>query len=151
MTIILDANVLLRFYDKNCGQHADAAAAIARIEDRGDSLRTFPQSFHEFWVVGTRPISANGFGMEPNECGRIVRGLVRLYPLLSDRDLFENWLQLVSAHACRGKIAHDARYAAAMRTHGLTHLMTFNVADFARFPGIVVLDPAIVAASVQPK
>ena len=33
-----------------------------------------------------------------------------------------------------------------MRTHRLTHLLTFNVADFARFPGITILDPLAVAA-----
>jgi hypothetical protein len=29
-----------------------------------------------------------------------------------------------------------------MRTHGVTRILTFNVADFSRFPGLVLLDPA---------
>ena len=33
-----------------------------------------------------------------------------------------------------------------MKTHGMTHLLTFNGKDFARFPGVTVLDPALVAA-----
>lgn len=56
---------------------------------------------------------------------------------------------MVAAYACQGKVAHDARYVAAMRAHGLTHLLTFNGADFARFPGITVLDPHTVATSAS--
>ena len=72
-------------------------------------------------------------------------------PLLSDPPaLFAEWRTLVVAHGCRGKAAHDARYVAALRGHGLTHFLTFNVADFTRFPGVTVLDPAAVAAPPSP-
>ncbi|MDP5018828.1 MAG: hypothetical protein NWQ43_16260 [Dolichospermum sp.] len=36
---------------------------------------------------------------------------------------------------------HDARLAAAMVAHNITHLLTFNVDDFKRFSEIVVVDP----------
>ena len=45
-----------------------------------------------------------------------------------------------------GKNAHDARLVAAMRVHGVTHLLTFNDQDFARYTGITVLTPAAVFA-----
>jgi hypothetical protein len=45
-----------------------------------------------------------------------------------------------------GKKAHDARLVAAMLAHGLSRLLTFNVSDFARYPGITVLEPAQVLA-----
>jgi predicted nucleic acid-binding protein len=35
---------------------------------------------------------------------------------------------------------HDARLAAVMLAHGVNHILTFNVDDFRRYPGIVV-DP----------
>ncbi len=38
--------------------------------------------------------------------------------------VFDHWLDLVAAHGVVGKVAHDARLAAAMKRHGLTHLMT---------------------------
>jgi hypothetical protein len=31
--------------------------------------------------------------------------------------------------------------------HGLTHLLTFNTADFLRYPGIELLDPQSVACN----
>ena len=49
---------------------------------------------------------------------------------------------MVGAHACHGRVSYDARLVAAMRTHGITRLLTFNGADFVRFPGITILDPA---------
>jgi predicted nucleic acid-binding protein len=71
--------------------------------------------------------------------------LKRLFTLLPDRPtLLTEWEGLVGTYQCIGKVAHDARLVAAMRTHGVTHLLTFNGADFARYPGLTVLDPAIV-------
>jgi len=39
-----------------------------------------------------------------------------------------------------GKAAHDARLVAAMNRHALSHLLTFNVSDFKRYPAIQILD-----------
>jgi hypothetical protein len=36
---------------------------------------------------------------------------------------------------------HDTRLVAAMRVYRVTHLLTFNVADFGRFPGITTVHP----------
>ena len=60
------------------------------------------------------------------------------------------WRRLVGAYGVLGKSAHDARLVAAMIAHGLTHFLTFNLADFNRFAGITVLDPQIVAAPPAP-
>jgi hypothetical protein len=57
---------------------------------------------------------------------------------------------LVVASGVLGKSAHDARLIAAMLAHGVTRLLTFNVADFNRFPGITVLDPNTVASPAGP-
>lgn len=42
---------------------------------------------------------------------------------------------LVVAHAVSGVQVHGARLAAAMRVHGVTHLLTLNTSDFERYPG----------------
>jgi hypothetical protein len=54
------------------------------------------------------------------------------------------------AHACHGRVSFDARLVAAMRTYGLTQLLTRNGPDFARFPGLTFLDPAALAAPANP-
>jgi len=47
-----------------------------------------------------------------------------------------------------GKTTHDARLVAAMKVHGLNSIPTFDTGDFKRYPGIEVVHPADVAASV---
>jgi predicted nucleic acid-binding protein len=81
------------------------------------------------------------------EVARIKR-LFRLFPDLSN--LFAKWESLVVVHACSGRVSHDARLVAAMRTHGIDRLLTFNGADFARFPGLTILDPATLTLPAAP-
>lgn len=141
--ILLDTNVLLRHAraDDPCYPLADAA--VAALAERGAALRTVPQNLYEFWAVATRPAAANGLGLSPVECASALARLRVLFPLLPDPPgLPAAWEALVVAHDCRGKVAHDARLVAAMRLHGIPALLTFNDADFRRYPGITVLTPA---------
>ncbi|MSQ97410.1 MAG: PIN domain nuclease [Gemmataceae bacterium] len=151
MNILLDANILLRLADPSSKSHATAIAAVATLGAQGDILHIVPQCVYEFWAVGTRPIANNGLGLSISECVRETANLEGAFPLLDDKAaLFTEWKTLVAVFACHGKIAHDARYVAAMRTHGLTHLLTFNVNDFTRFPGLTVLDPNVIGAFSLP-
>jgi predicted nucleic acid-binding protein len=47
----------------------------------------------------------------------------------------------VAAHGVLGAKVHDAWLAAAMKAHGIAQVLTFNVADFARFERIESVDP----------
>ena len=148
MNIVLDANVLLRLADPTSELHTIAATAVSTLRSQGDALRILPQAVYEFWAVATRPIANNGLGLTSAECFLEVAKLEASFPLLDDKPaLFTEWKTIVSTFACHGKVSHDARYIAAMRTHGLTHLLTFNVSDFSRYPGITVLDPTTVSAA----
>ena len=40
---------------------------------------------------------------------------------------------------------HDTRLVAAMKVHGLSHILTFNVKDFKRFVDITVISLQIIA------
>jgi hypothetical protein len=75
-----------------------------------------------------------------------------LFPLLfpDTAGIFPEWRRLVVAHQVGGRGAHDARLVAAMAVHGITRLVTFNTADFSRYSGITVLDPAAVAVPPAP-
>lgn len=147
-TVVGDANILLRLADPTAALHPVAVTAVAHLGATGHVLRTVPQAVYEFWVVATRPTDKNGLGLTIPECERELTRALAVFPLLGDQPaLYTEWRTLVAAHACHGKVAHDARYVGAMNTHGLTHLLTFNVADFARFPGITVMDPHVVAAA----
>ncbi|MBI2805233.1 MAG: PIN domain nuclease [Planctomycetes bacterium] len=148
MNILLDSNVLLRLTDPTSASHGIALTAVASLRAQGDVLYIVPQCVYEFWVVAGRPIAKNGLGLSVAECIRELAHVEMSFPLLDDKPmLYTEWKTLVMTFGCQGKVAHDARYVAAMRTYGLSHLLTFNVGDFARYPGLVALDPNTIAAS----
>jgi predicted nucleic acid-binding protein len=125
--ILLDTNVLIRLVQVHDADHPHVVAAITKLSAQGEEHRVVPQNLYEFWVVATRPLAANGLGLSAQDCERQIEMILNTFPLLPDHPrLFTEWQQLVVAHQCLGKIAHDARLVAAMRTHGLTRLMSFN-------------------------
>jgi predicted nucleic acid-binding protein len=110
-----------------------------------------PQVLYEFWVTATRPLAANGLGLSAAAAAAELARLKGLFTFLPDTAaIYPEWERVVTLHQVTGKNAHDARLVAAMGVHGLTHLLTFNTTDFARFPGVTALDPASVAASPPP-
>ncbi len=100
------------------------------------------QSLYEFWVIATRPREQNGLGLSATETKSRLDKFQKLFMLKTDRAaVYSEWKQLVTQHAVMGKPAHDARLVAAMKVHGITHLLTFNTDDFKRFQDITVLSP----------
>ncbi|MEM7773346.1 MAG: hypothetical protein AAF327_22930 [Cyanobacteria bacterium P01_A01_bin.37] len=92
--------------------------------------------------MATRPGEVNGLGWNIPKTTDEIAQLLNEFPLLDDRaEIFAIWQQLVSTQHIVGKRAHDARIAAAMLTHGVTHLLTFNTQDFIHVPGITVIAP----------
>jgi predicted nucleic acid-binding protein len=151
MDILVDANVLLRLADPANVAHSTAAAAVTVLRGQGDVLHIAPQSIYEFWAVATRPIANNGLGLTSVECLREVALIKSTFHFLDDKPtLYAEWETLVALLACHGKAAHDARYVANMRTHGIIALLTFNISDFARYSGITLLDPNMIAAPTPP-
>ena len=148
MIVIVDANILLRLADVIAPLHVVTLGSVKALTAAGDSLRALPQTIFEFWVAATRPLANNGLGLTVVECRRELANQLVAFQLLDEPPgLAVEWLDLVTAHDCKVKVAHDARYVAAMKLLGITRILTFNGADFARFPGIVVPDPIAVAAA----
>ncbi len=149
--ILLDTNLLLRLARVTDPNFVTAKTSVDRLLSDGEVVCVVPQNVYEFWAVATRPVSANGIGFSVSDCQAEVARIRQVFRLLPDRTtLFDQWEALVRAHACHGRVSFDARLVAAMRTHGLTRLLTFNGTDFRRFPGITVLDPVLVATSTAP-
>jgi len=138
---LIDTNVLLRASTPKSAQHASAVQAITRLLSRGEELLLAPQVLVEFWSVATRPVEVNGYGWPAKEAEVKVAELLRQFPMLPETPaVFPEWLRLVSRHGVLGKQVHDARLAAMMNTHGVPHLLTFNVGDFQPY-GIIALSP----------
>lgn len=76
----------------------------------------------------------------------LAKFCARFVVVLDVDSIFEAWRDLVTRYAIVGKKAHDARLVAAMVRHGITHLLTFNEQDFARFSEIAVIAPSAAGA-----
>ena len=74
-----------------------------------------------------------------------VRNIFRLLP--ETPELFQEWKHLVSLHQVSGLKVHDARLVAAMNVHRIPSVITFDIDDFKRYPGITVLHPQSVLQS----
>lgn len=85
--------------------------------------------------------------MTPADTARLLRLIERLFPLLPDTSkVYSEWRQLVVTFSVSGVQVHDARLVAAMKSNGITHILTLNTADFTRYAGegIVAVDPATI-------
>jgi predicted nucleic acid-binding protein len=148
MTTLVDTNLLTRIVQPAHVQHQDALDAVTALRLRGEALHLVPQNFFEFWVVATRPAAQNGLGMSAAEAAVEFATFRRLFTVLDDTPaILPEWEQLVSRLGVVGKTAHDARLVASMRVHGLNRLLTFNVGDFRRYPGLTVVSPSDVLSA----
>jgi predicted nucleic acid-binding protein len=125
--ILLDTNILLRYASATDPAFAMVSTAISVLHSSGESLCMVPQNVYEFWATATRPTSSNGLGLSVPECQVQVAMLKRLFALLPDLPpLFAEWEAPVALYACHGRVSYDARIVAAMKTHGMTRLLTLN-------------------------
>jgi predicted nucleic acid-binding protein len=147
--ILTDANILIRRIHRADPQHIQAREALNRLAGDSHRLCVTSQNLIELWTVYTRPIDVNGLGLSPAQTERILARVEHSLVRLGDSDdVYPEWRKLVALHAVSGKKAHDARLVAAMNVHRIVQILTFNVADFARYPSISVIEPSSIAPAV---
>jgi predicted nucleic acid-binding protein len=144
MLVLVDSGILLRLLERTDPQHAAIRGAVRALRARGDTLVTAAQNAAEFWNVCTRPATARGgYGLSIADADRRLRVIERLFHVLPDSPaVYQAWRNLLVAHAVKGVQVHDARLVALMQVNGMTHILTLNGGDFARYPGIVPIAPA---------
>jgi len=144
MAYLLDTNLFLRLARRNDPQRQLALQALRTLRSRNVVLCFTPQVLSEFWNVCTRPASARGgLGLSLTQTDRKARLIERYFSLLPDSlATFQEWRRLVVTHSVMGVEVHDAKLVASMNVYRITHLLTFNVADFKRYPGITAISPA---------
>ena len=109
---------------------------------QGTTLHYTHQNIAEVWNT-TRPQSRNGFGLSVLDADREVALIEAGMELLPDgAKVYREWRRIVVQFGVSGVQVHDARLAAAMYTHGISHILTFNASDFSRFGGLTALHPA---------
>ena len=143
MRYLVDSNLLLRLPHRNDPQYNTIRQAVRALLVRGDELCCAPQNIVEIWNVSTRPATARGgFGLTTAETDRRVRLIERAFTILDETpSVYTEWRRLVVDYSVAGVQVHDARIVAVMNVHGITHVLTLNSADFARYTGITSVSP----------
>ena len=142
MQILVDTNLLLRALNPGEEHYGAANAALQRWTDHDDILVLVPQNIYEYWAVLTRPVSANGYNLSTATAVEEIARLKTIFRILPDTPaIFPEWERLVAAYGVSGKPSHDARFVAATIVHGVSHILTFNASDFARYTEVSTLDP----------
>ncbi len=134
MPYLIDTNIILRMAQPTHPMCADALNALALLRQQKEDYYLTHQNLIEFWRSATRPLDRNGLGMSVTKAEAELQRLETLFSVLPDvPEIYPEWRRLVLAYGVMGVNVHDARLVAAMLAHGLTHILTFNIADFNRY------------------
>lgn len=141
MAYLIDTNILLRLAQLEHPMHSDSIDALTALKSEGKNYYLIPQNLIEYWRACTRPIERNGLGMTVAEAEAALTDLEEIFVILPDTpNIYENWRKLVISYGVMGVNVHDARLVAAMLVHRLTHILTFNTKDFARYAEITAVN-----------
>lgn len=139
---LVDTNILLRIARRFDPQHKVVDTALARLAVQGTTFHYTHQNIAELWNAMTRPVARNGFGLTVAEAEREVRVIEAGMSLLPDNEaVYREWRRIVVQYSVSGVQVHEARLAAAMYVHRVSHILTLNVTDFGRFSGLTALHP----------
>lgn len=139
---LLDSNILIRWVQPADPGSATVVSAIDALLLAKAELFYVSQNLGEFWNAVTRPINRNGYGFSPEGANRlacIFESQIEMLPDLAE--VHREWRRILVDYSVSGTQVHDARLVAAMLVHGVTHILTFNTKDFARFDPIEAVHP----------
>ena len=144
---LIDTNILLRITSRSDPQHKIIDTALAYLAGQRTMLCYTHQNIAELWNAMTRPVNRNGLGLSIEEAEREVRAVEDGMVLLPDSEaIYREWRRIIVRYGVSGVQVHDARLAAAMYVHGVSHILTLNAADFVRFESLTALHPNRVTA-----
>src|SRR5688500_3016115 len=132
MSFLLDTSFLSRLVNVHDKMHPHAAAALAELFRRGESIFISSQNLVAFWSVATRPTgSPNWLGMSPQTTSEIIDVFIREFELAPETpDVLTALRKVLSQVEVVGKQVHDARLVAICHTHRITGLVPFNPRHF---------------------
>jgi predicted nucleic acid-binding protein len=142
---LVDTNILLRMTRRSDPQHLLVDTALAHLVGQGTVLHYTHQNIAEVWNAMTRPLARNGFGLSVADAEHEVRAIEAGMTFLPDSEaVYREWRRIVVQYGVLGVQVHDARLAAAMYVHGVSHILTLNPTDFRRFSGLTAVHPSSV-------
>jgi len=139
---LLDTNILLRLSLPGGPFDEVVVSAVGHLIAEEATLFYTHQNAAEFWNVCTRPRERNGLGLSLRETDRRLQLIEQQFLFLPETEAaYARWRRIVMECGVSGVQVHDARLAAVMNVHNVSHLLTLNPRDFQRFTGITPIHP----------
>lgn len=137
---LVDTNVLLSISRRAHMTNPAATSVVDRLVFSGALAYYTLQNAAEYWNVFTRPVERNGWGMTPAAARAELAEIEAMLLLLPETEVvYARWRDLVAAYGVSGVQVHDARLVACMLANRVSHLLTLNGADFARYGDIITV------------
>lgn len=139
--VFLDTNVLVYANIASSPLHQRSLEAIQSYVSAGVALWISRQVLREYLATVTRPQVFSDPVTARTAVTR-VRYFQSHFRIAEDGpEVTERLLALVEQIPIGGKQIHDTNIVATMQVHGLSHLLTHNTADFARFAHLITVVP----------
>ena len=133
-------NVLIYANQIGSAHHDPAVRLLRQADADGLELWISAQVLREYLAAVTR-VQGHIAPLTMPVAVEQARLLAQRFWILEDGpSVRAQLLTLLSVHPVAGRQVHDANIVATMLAHGVTHLLTFNVADFTRFADIVTIE-----------
>jgi len=141
-SVLIDTNVLLEATSPKRRLHSVAHEILQTWPARDGGLCLSGQVLREYFVVATRPATANGLGLERSDAlGNAAAFAARCRFLGEGPEVTERLWRLLQDIDCSGKQIHDANLVATALVYGVTKILTANSDDFVRFGDEVEILP----------
>ncbi|MEW6238620.1 MAG: type II toxin-antitoxin system VapC family toxin [Candidatus Omnitrophota bacterium] len=139
--LFIDTNILIYATNESSPWRHSAANALMELRRKGIELIVSPQIIREYLCVVTRSASCSKnilFSQILENLNRIQKEFVLVE---ENRHVVDCLVDIVRNVSVAGKQIHDANIVATMITHGVSHLLTRNTADFIRFSQYIHIAP----------
>ena len=139
--VFVDTNVLIYATQASSARYAVAQTLLHIPEAAGTPLWISDQILREFHAAVTRPQPA----VPPMPMALAVEQVKffsqRFWIAVDGPAVRAQLLALLDTYPTAGRQVHDANIVATMLANGIARLLTFNVADFRRFAGLITVEP----------
>jgi len=137
--VFVDTNVLIYASRPKAPEHDRAQAALTRLGQDACALWLSQQILREYLAASTRP-QPFGAALPMTAAIADTQRFRSAFNIADDGpETFDQLLRLLATSRGGGKQVHDANIVATMLTRGIGRLLTFNVADFQSFGGVIEL------------
>jgi predicted nucleic acid-binding protein len=139
--LFVDTNIIVYAADALSPFNQAASAVLLSVRQQGVELIISQQILREYLVVNTRSFIITGIPTMAD----IIQNLQALqndFKVVQDSSqVLDNLISLLQTVPIGGKQIHDANIVATMQAYGISHLLTHNVRDFARFAHLITVVP----------